>query len=266
MALRAASLVDAEHCFPHSLQILARTRDPLAHARERWLLEFTSRGDRVPASLWLPVGQSPAALVCLQYGAGGSVDAGHESAVDELTAVGFAVATLDWALHGRRASVKLSKRLSDALSGDEPDPNGAPLVEQFILQSVVDLDHLIRALSGVAPIRTDQIALAGVGIAAHLAALFASINPHPTALCLAPTRLPSIDGELPLTSVLQAGRKRPVLLLARKHGSDLAPEELEAMRLACPGSAELEMITGRIDSLDREGARHIARFLARILR
>lgn len=266
IALRAASLVDVEFRLPRCLQVLARTRDPRPNAREHRLLELTSRGDRVPISLWLPTAPVPAPLVCLQPGAGESGDAGHLLAIDELISVGLAVATLDWPLRGRRASVKLSERLIEALAADAADPNDAPLIEQFILQSVVDLAHTVETLAEMPEIRGDRICLSGVGIAAHLVALLGSISPRPAALCLAPTRQPRVEHDLPLSALVGAGRKRPVLLLARKNAAEVPPEELEALRLACPGPADLERIAGRIDPLDREGVRHVARFVSRTFR
>ena len=264
IALRAASLVDAEHRFPRSLQALDRTPDPLPHARESRRFELTSRGDRVPLVLWLPAAQDPAPLVWLQYGAGASIDTDHLTAVDELTRVGLAVVTLDWPLHGRRRSVKLSERLLESLATQAGDPNGAPLVEQFILQATVDLAHGIEALAALDEIRAERIALSGVGIGSHIAALVASIHAGVAALCLAPGRPMRLEAEIPLRSLLGTA-KHPTLLLAGKNGSEPSQDELEALRLACAGPAELERISGRIDPLDREGARHFARFLARTL-
>ena len=75
--------------------------------------EYSSRGDRVPGLLLLPAeGEGPFPLVLLQHGAGGSKDAAYlDAARLPWVQRGVAVASIDFPLHGERASAKLSEQL-----------------------------------------------------------------------------------------------------------------------------------------------------------
>ena len=79
--------------------------------------EFSSRGDRVPGRLLLPPGSDgPFPLVLLQHGAGGSKDAPYlDATAGPWGRGGVAVASIDFPLHGQRASAKLSERLLGSL-------------------------------------------------------------------------------------------------------------------------------------------------------
>jgi len=266
IAHRAASLVDAERGVPLSLQARpCEDRHP-GKAAARLLLEWTSRGDRVPAELWLPAGVPSAPLVLLQYGAGGSIDEDHLHPVATLLGAGLAVATVDWPLHGRRASPKLSSHLLAALDREDPGPNSEPLVEQFALQSALDLSRAIDAIGSLdAPVDAGRVGVVGVGLGAPLAALFAAVDPRPGALALVPTRRGTRAARIEAGPLLAASRARPVLLVASREAPAVAASEVEALRQACPGDARIEWTGDRVEPLSAEAASPIASFVAQTL-
>jgi hypothetical protein len=262
IARRAASLVDAEAKVPLSLHVSESDARHPARAGARLLLELTSRGDRAPVELWLPAAGLPAPVVFLQYGAGGHVDEDHLHAVGTLLEAGLAVATLDWPLHGRRASPKLGGHLLDALEQPDPGPGHAELLEQFALQAALDLSRSLDAVSVIDGVDGAGIALAGVGLGATLVALLAAIDPRPAALVLAPTRRGTAPARLETGPLLAAGRARPVLVVASRKPPAAAPSEVEALRQACPGEARIEWATDAIEPMSPAVAATVARFAA----
>jgi hypothetical protein len=107
--------------------------------------EYTSRGDRVTGRLLLPPepnGRRPLALV--GHGAGGSKDAPYlDAAVGPWVRAGAAVASIDFPLHGERASAKLSARIAKPPQGEAD----RLLREEFLRQSALDLGAARAALA-----------------------------------------------------------------------------------------------------------------------
>ncbi len=96
-----------------------------APAPKRWPdlralhFEYCSRGDRVPGRLLLPPqGNGPFPVILLQHGRSGSKEAEYiDSAAGPWAQRGAAVATIDFPLHGERASTKLGEKLIASLHG-----------------------------------------------------------------------------------------------------------------------------------------------------
>jgi dienelactone hydrolase len=144
--------------------------------------EYSSRGDRVPGLLLLPAeGAGPFPLVLLQHGAGGSKEA------DSLDAArlpwvrrGLAVASIDFPLHGERASAKLTELLLAALAQPPAarDADSRALWDDFARQSVHDLARALDALAPHPELDAGRVAYAGFGMGAILGALFCPYEPR----------------------------------------------------------------------------------------
>ena len=75
-------------------------------------LEFSSRGDRVPGQIVLPENDGPHPVVVLAHGLTSSRNGDGMDAIGaRWVREGAAVASIDLALHGERASAKMSERL-----------------------------------------------------------------------------------------------------------------------------------------------------------
>jgi dienelactone hydrolase len=157
------------------------TLPDLRHQR----LEYTSRGDRVPGRLLLPpVGEGPFPLVLLQHGAGGSKHAPYlDAAAGPWVRAGAAVASIDFPLHGERASAKLTADLLRGLAGSAPAVDGLRL--GLVRQAVLDLVRAVDALASQPFIAADRITYAGFSMGAILGAIFLGIDARPRAAALA---------------------------------------------------------------------------------
>ena len=146
--------------------------------------EYTSRGDRVCGRLLLPAeakGAQPLALV--GHGAGGSKDAPYlDAAVGPWVRAGAAVASIDFPLHGERASAKLSERL---LAGLAPGGAADPLLVDFAAQSVRDLERALDALALHPEVDVGRTVYAGFSLGTMLGALFCAGEPRVRAAALA---------------------------------------------------------------------------------
>lgn len=155
----------------------------------RLRIEFTSRGDRVPGRLLLPLeGPGPFPLILLQHGAGGSKDAPYlDAAAAPWVRGGAAVASLDFPLHGERASAKLTERLLAALGGTLAGESGeaAGLWVEFVRQAVVDLRRALDALSSLPELDGGRVAYAGFSMGTILGAPFCAEEPRLRAAALA---------------------------------------------------------------------------------
>jgi dienelactone hydrolase len=146
--------------------------------------EYTSRGDRVSGRLLLPEprgGRRP--LVLVGHGAGGSKDADYlDAAVGPWVRGGAAVASIDFPLHGERASAKLSQRV---LGGLATGGGGDPLLLDFAAQAVSDLRRALDALALHPEIDVARTVYAGFSLGTILGALFCVAEPRVRAAALA---------------------------------------------------------------------------------
>ena len=154
------------------------------HARagvEVYPLEFASRGDRVPARVLVPKDATgPVPLVIAQHGLRGHKAAPYmEAAVAPWAERGVAVATIDFPLHGERASAKLSERIA---SLDELDEG---LWIDLAEQAVLDLRQLLVALDTDERITTERVVYAGFSLGGILGCLFCAEEPRVRAAAMA---------------------------------------------------------------------------------
>jgi len=150
--------------------------------------EFSSRGDRVPGRLLLPAGGGgPFPLVLLQHGIGGSKSAEYlDATAGPWARGGCAVASIDFPLHGARASAKLTERLIATLRDLEPaDPESTLLAREFFRQAVVDLQRALSALEGFPSLDPKRVAYAGFSLGTIVGATFCGIDPRPRAAAFA---------------------------------------------------------------------------------
>jgi dienelactone hydrolase len=158
----------------------------LPHLRHQ-RFEFSSRGDRVPGRLLLPksaAGSFP--LVLLQHGAGGSKESPYlEAAAGPWVRAGAAVASIDFPLHGERASAKLTTDLLRGIAGAAPLSSAERLRTGLVQQAVMDLRRTLDALAEHPLLDTKRTAYAGFSMGAILGALFCGIDARPKAAVLA---------------------------------------------------------------------------------
>jgi dienelactone hydrolase len=173
---------------PTSL-FLREAESPAGSSAVRQLdFEFSSRGDRVPGRLLLPADrQRPFPLILAQHGAGGAKDADYmDTACLPWVRGGAAVASIDFPLHGRRASAKLSERIvrlfeaRSVLGGFE-----AELWIGFVRQGVIDLRRTMDALTELPEIDAGRIAYAGFSLGTILGVPFCAEDARVKAAALA---------------------------------------------------------------------------------
>ncbi len=146
-----------------------------------WTVEYSSRGDRVAARFLAPEsGAGPFPLVIAQHGLG------HHRANDTMDSIvlpwaraGAAVATIDFPLHGERASAKLSERVMNLGQLDEG------LWLDLAEQAVVDLRRLLEAADGDPLVDADHPVYAGFSLGAILGTIFCAEEPRIVATALA---------------------------------------------------------------------------------
>jgi len=151
--------------------------------------EYTSRGDRVPGRLLLPEDAArPRPLVLLQHGAGGAKDSPYlDAAAGPWVRGGVAVASIDFPLHGERASAKLTERALGYLagSGAARTEDAEALFVELARQAVCDLQRALDALARVSEVDASRCAYVGFSMGAILGAGFCAVEPRIQAAVLA---------------------------------------------------------------------------------
>ncbi len=147
--------------------------------------EYSSRGDRVSGRLLLPAARGPHPLALVGHGAGGAKDVDYlDAAVGPWVRSGAAVASIDFPLHGERASAKLSERLLASFSAQAPDAH-AGLWLEFGAQAVVDLERALDALATHPEVDVSRAVYAGFSLGTLLGAIFCAGEPRVRAAALA---------------------------------------------------------------------------------
>jgi fermentation-respiration switch protein FrsA (DUF1100 family) len=149
-------------------------------------LEFNSGGDRVPARLVLPSRDGARhPLVLLQHGRGGSKSAEYmDHAAGPWARSGAAVLSIDFPLHGERASAKLSEKVL-AGDGGRSDAGGEALWVDFARRAVMDLQRALDAAAEIPEIDRERCAYASFSLGSILGATFLGADPRPRAAALA---------------------------------------------------------------------------------
>ena len=166
------------------LALWQRPQAPPATAGDlrAFAFEYTSRGDRVPGRLLLPArGAGPFPLVLLQHGLGGSKEAPYLDATAPVwVRGGAAVASIDFPLHGARASRKQRESLGVPTGGP-----GHSLAIEMLRQAVIDLRRALDAAAGLTEVDASRVAYAGFSLGSIIGATFCGVDPRPCAAALA---------------------------------------------------------------------------------
>jgi cephalosporin-C deacetylase-like acetyl esterase len=215
-------------------------------------IEFTSRGDRVPARLLLPTrGASPHPLILLQHGAGGSKDAEYLEVAAPWVAAGAAVVTIDLPLHGERYNPKFSERLLEnveaGLSLTDPAARAVPATKfatEYARQAVSDLMCCLDAATTLPEIDAERIVYAAFSFGGILGTLFCALDPRPRAVALAVTGGGFGPTALDPASYVARIAPRPVLILGARNDEIVRPPLTEALFEAAGEPKSLQWFDG----------------------
>ena len=217
--------------------------------------EFTSRGDRVPGSLWLPAtGEPPFPVVLLQHGANGSREAPYMAAAAvPWVRAGAAVASIDFPLHGRRGSAKLREPMLAGLGiAGQATLANREIVREFVRQSVVDLQRTVDALGHFPELDAQRLAFAGFSLGAIVGATFCAVDPRPrgAALALAGGGFggPDVDPAVRIGNI----SPRPLLFVNMSEDRVVPPEAAKTLIAAAGKPKSSHWFDG--DHLDLPGA------------
>jgi len=249
--------------------LLREAESPAGSSAVRRLdFELSSRGDRVPGRLLLPANrQGPFPLILAQHGAGGAKDADYmDIACLPWVQGGAAVASVDFPLHGKRASAKLGERVlrlfearSDLSSFD------AELWICFVRQGVIDLRRTLDAMVELPEIDARRIAYAGFSLGTILG----------VPLCAEDTRIKAAalaiggGGAGPVASdpVAHISRfaPRPILFVNATRDETIPRESAEALHEAARDPKEVLWFDCTHSELPGVALKAIWRFLERHL-
>lgn len=226
---------------PHEpLALRADRCDADANVPRQIALEFSSRGDRVPASLLIPAlhdGAAPAPVIVLAHGLGGSRASDYMQTARRWAREGVAVASIDFPLHGARANAKMSERLAAsaprAIRGEPLERVDEMLWGELARQSVLDLRRLVDALETLPEIDARRLAFVGFSLGGILGCLFCGADPRPRAAALAVAGSPPPGTLLALDSWVAQIAPRPTLFVSAEGDATIPREAAE--RLAGAG-------------------------------
>jgi dienelactone hydrolase len=258
-----------------------RLREPLATwlaplpPRPAWSgvrafrFEYSSRGDRVPGLLLLPAeGTGPYPLVLLQHGAGGSKEAEYlDAARLPWARRGMAVASIDFPLHGERASAKLTEILLAGLARPPEQRSAAAqsLWNDFVRQCMHDLGRALDALAPHPELDAERVAYAGFSLGAILGALYAPQEPRLRGAALAlgggGFGPPALDPALHIARFAP----RPLLLLNATRDERIPRPAAEALHAAAGEPKELLWFDSGHHDLPGLALKAMWQFLSRIV-
>jgi len=240
------------------------------HAGLRTLaFEFSSRGDRVPGRLVLPAeGSGPFPVVLLQHGADGAKDLPAMDAIAGPWARGgVAVASIDFPLHGERASTKVGSLLRQGLGLEAGGgPLAAGIAREFLRQAVADLGRCLDALGAIEAVDSTRSGYVGLGLGAIVGACFCALDRRPRAVVLA------LAGAHPeasdLDPSLQVGRiaPRPVLFVNATRDTPVSRQAAERFHAAAGEPHEVLWLDSGHSDLPAPALQAMWRFLEQNLR
>lgn len=227
--------------------------------------EYSSRGDRVPGLLLLPAeGAGPFPLALVQHGAGGSKDADYLDAVRlRWVQRGVAVASIDFPLHGERASAKLTEQLLAMLGpGARASADGAALFGEFARQSVSDLARAVDSLAGLPEIDTARVAYVGFSLGAILGSLYVPYDARVRAAVLAVGGAGIGPPSLDPTAHIGRFAPRPLLLVNASRDERIPRKAAEALHAAAGEPKQIEWFDAGHTDLPGAALKRMWGFLA----
>ena len=229
-------------------------------------LEFSSRGDRVPARLLLPrEGRGPFPVVLLQHGAGGSKSAPYiEQVGAPWVERGVALLCIDFPLHGARRNAKLSELMQEGRSPDA-SPTARSVRDDFVRQAVVDLRRTLDAAEQIPELDSDRIAYAGLSLGAIIGATFCAHDPRPRAAVLALAG--GGFGASDVDPAEHVGRiaPRPLLFVNGKRDETVPPAAAKKLHEAAGEPKEIYWFDGGHQEMPGAAIKKMWLFLARHL-
>jgi dienelactone hydrolase len=218
-------------------------------------LEFTSRGDRVPARLLLPEEGGPFPVILLQHGAGGSKEAEYlEVACAPWLRAGAAIASIDFPLHGERSESKLGGLLT---AGGRQD-----LAIEFARQAVHDLRRTVDALERVPALDADRLAFAGFSLGTILGAVFCAHDERPRAAALAIGGGGFGPAEVDPTQHVGRIAPRPILFVNTLGDETVPRSAAEALHAAAKDPKEVAWFEGTHTEIPGVALKSMWTFLA----
>jgi len=220
--------------------------------------EFASRGDRVPGRLLLPPrGAGPFPLVMLQHGLGGHKQSPYLDAIAPVwVRGGAAVASIDFPLHGARASGKLGDRLGSQVTGP-----ARALATELMRQAVIDLRRALDAAAHLRGVDARRAVYAGFSLGAIVGATFCGVDPRPRAAALAlgggGMGPPETD---PLRHVSRIA-PRPLLMIGATRDQTVPRSATEALFAAAGEPKQLIWFEASHEALPGKALKAIWRFL-----
>jgi dienelactone hydrolase len=230
--------------------------------------ELSSQGDRVPGRLLLPADRErPFPLILAQHGAGGAKDADYmDIACLPWVRGGAAVASIDFPLHGKRASPKLGERILSLFEArSDLSRFEAELWIGFVRQGVIDLRRTLDAVAGLEEIDAGRIAYAGFSLGTILGVPFCAEDGRIKAAALAIGG----GGVGPVASdpVGHISRlaPRPVLFVNATRDETIPRESAEALHEAARNPKEVLWFDSTHSELPGAALKAMWRFLGRHL-
>lgn len=231
----------------------------------RLRFEISSRGDRVPGTLWLPEEKEPAPLVLLVHATGSTKDAPFlKTCGAAWVAQGAAVACFDLPLHGERESAKLSQAFLTAFEDPELlDPERERLCAEFAHQALLDGQRTLDALEALPEIDAGRVALIGFALGAAVGAHWSAEDSRigATALALTGSGIGALD---PSDAVRRIG-SRPLLFVNAKGDERVPRRAAEVLHAAAGVDSEVVWVEGGHAELGEVGLDALQRFVARYL-
>jgi len=228
----------------------------------RLRFEISSRGDRVPGTLWLPEDTGPAPLILLMHATGSSKDAPFvKTCGGTWMALGAAVACFDLPLHGERESAKLTQTFLAAFEDRELlDPERERLCAEFARQALVDGRRTLDALERLPEIDSERVALVGFSLGAVVGAHWSAEDPRigSTALALTGGGIGALD---PSDAVRRIG-PRPLLFVNAKGDERVPRRAAKALHTAAGGESEVVWVEGGHAELGTIGVDALQRFVS----
>jgi dienelactone hydrolase len=231
--------------------------------------EYASRGDRVPGLLLLPAEPAgPYPLVLLQHGAGGSKESEYlDAARLPWVRQGVAVASIDFPLHGERASAKLSELLLTGLAdlAGETRADALALWDEFARQAVHDLRRALDALAPHPELDASRVAYAAFSLGAIVGALYCPQDARLRAAALALGGAGFGPAALDPARHLPRFAGRPLLLVNATRDERIPRAAADALHAAAGEPKELLWFESGHADLPGRALKAMWEFLARAL-
>ena len=227
-------------------------------------LEFSSRGDRVPAQLLLPSGGGKHPLTWLQHGLGDSKHADYIGLGARWLREGYAIFTIDFPLHGERASSKLSERLAtsaDLNHSGSQDAVGKLLWNEFMLQAVHDLMRGTDALETLDEVDDKRLVYGGFSLGGIVGAIYCAHDPRIRAAALALSGGGNAKSHFDPSSHVARIAPRPVLFLNAKSDETIPASASEKLHARATEPKTVRWFDGQHKTLPGEAIKTMWQFL-----